>query len=107
MNPYAVSIGLMVPYPGTEIFEMAQKGDGGYKLLSRDWRVYNKQFGDALELDGLTRKKLEKLQVFGYFKLYFYNFRFIDLLKIIFENRKLVIKMSKKIFIEPLTRWIK
>ena len=39
------AIGILVPYPGTETWELAIKGEGGYRKLSPDWRDYNKQLG--------------------------------------------------------------
>ncbi|MDD5136514.1 MAG: radical SAM protein [Candidatus Omnitrophica bacterium] len=48
LNTDHVSIGIMVPYPGTEVAEMAAKGAMGYKKLSPDWEDYNKKLGNAL-----------------------------------------------------------
>src|SRR3989339_1526541 len=36
LNTDGIAVGLMVPYPGTKIYEMASKGAGGYKLISND-----------------------------------------------------------------------
>ena len=44
----SVAFGIMVPYPGTEVAEMAKKGEGGYKIISSNWADYNKQLGNAL-----------------------------------------------------------
>ncbi len=97
LNPDVAAIGLMVPYPGTQIYDLATSGGGGYKLLSSDWDDYNKQVGNALELESLSRKMMERLQVIGYFKLYLYNFRFRELFKVIYDNRMLALTMFKKI----------
>lgn len=88
LNPDIAQIGIMVPYPGTEVFEMAKKGENGYKILSRRWSDYNKQLGNALELDSLSRSDLEKLQLIGYLKLFVMNRRFIGLFKFIFNYRR-------------------
>ena len=72
----------MTPYPGTEIYNIAKRGEGGYRLLSLDWKDYNKQFGDALEFKNVSRRDIEKIQFWGYMKFYFYNFKFIEILKI-------------------------
>ena len=45
----SIAVGIMVPYPGTEIWSMARKGEYGYKLVTEDWRCYDKYFGNALE----------------------------------------------------------
>ena len=53
----------MVPYPGTEVFEMAREGVGGYRLTSTKWSDYDKYLGNALELLGIPRRTLEKYQM--------------------------------------------
>ena len=88
INPANAAIGIMVPYPGTQIWEMAKNGEGGYRLLSTDWNDYNKQIGNALELKNLSRRQLEFLQVYGYVKLFIVNFRLFDLTKFVWHYRK-------------------
>jgi len=88
LNADANAIGLMVPYPGTEVAEMARKGEGGYRLLSLDWSDYNKQIGNALELETLSRKQMERLQLSGYLKILIKNFRFLGLIGFVWGNRK-------------------
>ncbi|MDP2928548.1 MAG: radical SAM protein [Candidatus Omnitrophota bacterium] len=80
LNTNYVQLGIMVPYPGTEVADMAKNGLGGYKLLSNDWSDYNKQLGNALELKNLSRKDLERIQFAGYLKLFIFNRRYKDLL---------------------------
>lgn len=87
LNPTNVAIGIMVPYPGTKIWEMALKGESGYHLLSRNWKDFNKQIGNALELKSLSRSKLEFLQFYGYIKLFISNYRFIDFSRFCWEYR--------------------
>lgn len=87
LNPYLPVFGLMVPYPGTKVWDMAVKGEGSYLLKSRDWDAFNKQIGDALELTAIKRSQLERIQFFGYLKVFIYNLRFIDLAKFIFTYR--------------------
>lgn len=98
LNPTRPILGLMVPYPGTKIAEMAAKGEGGYVLLSNDWNEYNKQFGNALEFKNFSRKQLERLQFFGYLKVFILNLRFWDLLKFIWTYRVEGIAVIKKQF---------
>jgi radical SAM superfamily enzyme YgiQ (UPF0313 family) len=61
---------IMVPFPGTQVFEMAKKGVGGLRLLTYDWRLYGKQIGAALESEQLPREKLIKLQNKAYLNFY-------------------------------------
>lgn len=61
---------ILVPYPGTKVMEMAEKGEEGLVLLTKDWRLYGKQLGFAMETKTLNRKKLEKLQRAAYYRYY-------------------------------------
>jgi radical SAM superfamily enzyme YgiQ (UPF0313 family) len=61
---------ILVPYPGTEVFEMARRGEGGLHLLTCDWDLYGIQMGRALELTGLSRSRLERLQFRAYLRFY-------------------------------------
>jgi anaerobic magnesium-protoporphyrin IX monomethyl ester cyclase len=96
LNPDAVAIGVMTPYPGTKIFDMAQRGEGGYRLLTRDWSKYDKYGGRALELEGLSIRELEKWQRLGLLYFYLKNFRMLDLLKFVLKYRKTIINLLKK-----------
>lgn len=61
---------LLVPYPGTEVMEMAKEGKAHLVLLSEDWDDYGKQVGGALAHRHLDRKTLESLQTLGYLTFY-------------------------------------
>jgi len=69
-NPTYVSIGLLVPFPGTEVAEMAKSGKGEIKLLSTDWKDYEKQSGDSLIINSLKNNDHKKLQIKAYMKFY-------------------------------------
>jgi radical SAM superfamily enzyme YgiQ (UPF0313 family) len=97
LNTKYVSIGIMVPYPKTKVAEMAFRGEGGYKILSDNWADFNKQIGGALELEGLKRRDLEKLQIVGYLKFYLSNFAFLRLFRMIRERRRQIFFMLKKL----------
>lgn len=81
LDPDFASFSILTPFPGTEIPEMAEKGVGGLKLLSRDWRKYGKQVGKALELETVPRRELEKLQMKAYAKFYFKRKRFVNMFR--------------------------
>lgn len=61
---------IMVPFPGSQVAEMAEKHTGGLRILTRDWRVYGKQIGAAMDLEQLPQKKLLQLQARAYRKFY-------------------------------------
>jgi len=96
LNTDTIAIGIMTPYPGTKIYEMARRGEGGYRLLTNDWSKYDKYGGKALELEGLSIKELEKWQRRGLLYFYLKNFRIVDLIKFIVEYRKTIIGLLKK-----------
>jgi radical SAM superfamily enzyme YgiQ (UPF0313 family) len=87
LNPDVPMFGIMVPYPGTEISRMAARGEGGYKLLTTDWDEYNKQIGGAMVFAGLTRSQIERLQLGAYAKVFLYNGRVRDFLKLVWQYR--------------------
>lgn len=87
MNPQLPMFGLMTPYPGTAVGDMASRGEGGYRLLSTDWDDYNKQIGGALEFANISRWQLEVLQSLAYLSVYVFNLRIRDLFLFIIEYR--------------------
>jgi anaerobic magnesium-protoporphyrin IX monomethyl ester cyclase len=95
LNPDIVAFGIMVPYPGTEVAEMAKKGKGGYKIISSNWEDYNKQLGNALELKKISRKQLELYQLKAYISVYLLNFRIFDFIKFVWENRRAAFAFAK------------
>lgn len=97
INPELPMFGLMTPYPGTAIADMAAKGEGGYKLLSTDWDEYNKQIGGALEFQNISRRQLEFYQSFAYLMVYLGNYRFKDLFQFLLTYRVGIYKFLKKV----------
>lgn len=93
----SIAVGVMVPYPGTEVWDMARAGEHGYKLLTEDWRVYDKFFGNALSVKGLSHRQLEFLQSLTYVWYYLYNLRFRDLLRFISRFRLEAWTMVKRL----------
>jgi radical SAM superfamily enzyme YgiQ (UPF0313 family) len=91
LNCHFNAFGIMTPYPGTQVYDMAKENDFGYRLASDDWRDFNKQLGGALEIDGFSRSKLEFYQLAGYVSVYLLNFRFIDFAKFVWDFRRAAI----------------
>lgn len=92
-----IAVGVMVPYPGTEIWEMARAGRYNYRLLTEDWRMYDKYFGNALEIKGLSHKKLEALQVATYLWFYLRQGRFRQLFSFLTRFRREAIVMLRRL----------
>ena len=96
LNPTTVAIGIMTPYPGTKVYEMALRGEGGYRLLTKDWSKYDKYGGKALELEGLPIHELEKWQRKALLYFYLRNFRLLDLFNFMFKYRKAILSLFLK-----------
>ncbi len=88
LNADQTIFGIMVPYPGTRVARMAARGEGGYRLIARDWNDYGKQHGHAVEMEGLSRAKLEALQIFGYVAVLLGNHRYRDLARFSWRFRR-------------------
>ena len=113
VNCEETAIGIMVPYPGTEIYEMALKGEGGYVKMSFNWDDYNKQMGNAVALKNISRRQLELFQLAAYFWLYVVNGRWKDIYKMVTKSGngeekiwKLIVSIFMKI-IDPSQRFTK
>jgi radical SAM superfamily enzyme YgiQ (UPF0313 family) len=81
LRPDSVSFGIMSPYPGTRIWDMARAGEGNYRLLSNNWENYLRFGGGCLELTTLPRKRLEALQVKAYISFYLRTFKILRFLQ--------------------------
>lgn len=57
-----VNFGILVPYPGTKVYEMAQKGEGGIHLRTHNWSDFGKQVGLSLQHDNFLEGELQKYQ---------------------------------------------
>lgn len=93
LNPDRLSVAVMTPYPGTPIYEMAVRGEGGYRLLSTKWEAFDKYSGAALELEHVSMARLKWLQLWCYIRLYVTNLRFLDLAAIAFRHRNFGVQL--------------
>ncbi len=88
LNTEKACFGIMVAYPGTEIYEMAKNNRNGYRLISRKWSDYDKYLGGSLELENIPRRLLEFYQFKAYIYFYLTNFRLMAFSKFILTNIK-------------------
>jgi len=94
LNPDRLSVSIMTPYPGTPIFDMAVRGEGGYRLLSRDWSSFDKYASGAVELEGVSLSMLKACQIACYLGLYLGNGRVTDLFRLLRAHRGVVAGMA-------------
>jgi len=99
-----IAVGIMVPYPGTKVYEWAQQKKFGYNLRSADWNDYDKFGRTPLEIEGLPIKKLERFQRQAYAYFYLKNFRLLDLIKFIISKYKGILAVLKRQFCIPPTQ---
>jgi anaerobic magnesium-protoporphyrin IX monomethyl ester cyclase len=97
LNPDVAAIGIIVPYPGTEIWDLAVRGEGGYARLSPDWSDYNKQLGNAVELRAVGRREVEFYQLLGYALHYLWNLRLRDMARVARQHLPLLLSIVAKI----------
>ena len=98
LDPEIPVFSTMVPYPGTEVAAMAARGEGGYRLLSRDWDDYINQLGHSLAFDHLSRRQMELLQMYGYLKVFAANGRWADLARFAWTYRSEGSAVVRKLF---------
>ncbi|HRY28818.1 MAG TPA: radical SAM protein [Elusimicrobiota bacterium] len=66
LNLYSVTFPIAVPFPGTELRDMALKKEYGMRILTNDWDLYGKQSGGVMESDDLSWQKRNELQKIAY-----------------------------------------
>lgn len=82
INPDYVSIGILVPFPGTEALAMAKNRYAGLRLVSEDWKNFGKHMGEALELEKIPQRRLKYLQSAAYARFYLRPTRIINLVEL-------------------------
>jgi len=83
LNTTRSNFGIMVPWPGTKVFKWALGNRKGYRLLHRNYGKYQKHFGEALEIQGVSRMYMNLMRVKGYVLVYLKNRRYVDFLRFV------------------------
>jgi radical SAM superfamily enzyme YgiQ (UPF0313 family) len=65
---YSVTFPIAVPFPGTELREMALRHEHGMKIISSNWDHYGKQEPGVMESDALPWGKRLELQKLAYIR---------------------------------------
>jgi len=66
LDLYSVTFPIAVPFPRTELRDMAEKHEYGLRILSNNWDDYGKQYPGVMESDDLSIEKRRELQNRGY-----------------------------------------
>lgn len=56
------TLGIAIPYPGTELYDMAEKQTHGLKLLTRDWDKYHIYGPGVMEVNGHSPSQMVLIQ---------------------------------------------
>lgn len=88
LNTDYISIGVMVPWPGTRVYQLAKQNQGGYKLLTEDYDKFDKYFGEVMQFKNFSSRYLDIMRIIAYIKLYLFNFRVKDLMHFLIKNNK-------------------
>ena len=64
------NISIAVPYPGTELFNMAKRGDHGLKLLTEDFSKYVRYNSAVMQVGDLSPKDLIEMQNYAFLVIY-------------------------------------
>lgn len=56
------TLGIAIPYPGTELYEMAEKEQHGLKLLTRNWDKYHIYGPGVMEVNGFSPSNMVLIQ---------------------------------------------
>ncbi len=73
--------GIAMPYPGTEFYEMAKKGEYGLKLHTEDFSKYQRYNSAVLSVGELSPDDLIRLQKEGLLKIYLTSWRIWPMLR--------------------------
>ena len=66
LNLYSVTFPIAVPFPGTELREVALRNEYGMRVVSNNWDHYGKQDPEALESDDISVARRKELQQIAY-----------------------------------------
>lgn len=76
-----VTLNIAVPYPGTEMLKMAERGDHGLRLIEKDFSKFQRYGSVVMEVNDLTARDLLALQKTALLRIYACWWRWLPVLK--------------------------
>lgn len=76
-----VTLNIAMPYPGTELMQMAERGEHGLVLLDRDFSRYQRYESAVMEVNGISPDELIALQKKGLMRIYIKWWRWIPIVQ--------------------------
>jgi anaerobic magnesium-protoporphyrin IX monomethyl ester cyclase len=90
LNTDFISFAVMVPYPGTEVWDLANRKEAGYNYVSRNWDEYRKHLAAPLGFTSISAEQLSKLDKQAYLTFYWRNRRWKDLFNFLWGHRAMI-----------------
>ncbi|MDD5609963.1 MAG: radical SAM protein [Candidatus Omnitrophica bacterium] len=63
-------LSIATPLPGTKLYEMSQRGEGGIRVIPGTSLKYNRYGGSIISVNDITHRDLVKCQFFGLIRFY-------------------------------------
>lgn len=78
---HQANFSIATPYPGTELYEMAKKGEHGLRLITEDFSKYRRYGSAVMAVNDLSPDDLIELQNDGFVSIYSAPWRIIPMIK--------------------------
>ena len=75
------NISIAVPYPGTELYEMAKRREHGLELLTEDFSRYRRYNSAVMKVGELSPDELLKMQNDAFASIYLAPWRWVPMLR--------------------------
>ncbi|MCB4790780.1 MAG: B12-binding domain-containing radical SAM protein [Elusimicrobia bacterium] len=75
------NISIAVPYPGTELYEMAKKGEHALKLETNDFSKFIRYGGAVMSVGSLSPQELIRIQNDAFISIYLAPWRWVPVLR--------------------------
>lgn len=75
------NISIAVPYPGTELYEMAKRGEHGLKLMTEDFSKYRRYNAAVMQVGDLSPEDLINIQNEAFASIYLAPWRWKPMIK--------------------------
>jgi hypothetical protein len=94
----------MNPIVGSEVYKMAQQGEGGYTLTAKSWNDYERfSKRRAMKFKNIPTITIKFLKYYGFIKVYLKNGRLKDMVGVSWTRAKVKMNNIKCYFLNTVT----